>query len=273
MEQGVGGQGIGDVQPLGAQGLGGGAQHRHLLQADGAAFARVGIERGHRQARGGDTEVALHRFVDDAGDAAHALARHQFRQLVDRHMDGDQAGAQVLRRQHHDRPARAAEGDVGRQLGDELRVAGEAEAGRIHGRLGDGSGDQARALAGQDQVDPALDPVGHGGGIGRVGPAGDDRRGRGAVQDGDGAAEDGGCVGGTEHRLDRLALGGEGVGVADHDEGRDRGQGAGRHGQDRPGARDDLRPHAGGVAHRDDERPPRGHCLISIRASARRSRR
>ncbi len=128
VEQGVGGQGIGDVQPLGAQGLGGGAQHRHLLQADGAAFARVGVQRGQGQARGGDAEVALHRFVDDAGDAGDALARHQFGQLVDRHVDGDEAGPQILRRQHHHRAARAAEGDVGGQFGDELSVAGKAEA-------------------------------------------------------------------------------------------------------------------------------------------------
>ena len=93
------------------------------------------------------------------------------------------------------------------------------------------------------------------------------------MQDRNGAAKDGGGVGRAEDLFDRRAMSGQDVSVADDGEGNDGGQGAGPRGQDGPGARDDLRPHAGGVAHRDDERPDGHYCLISIRASARRSRR
>jgi len=46
----------------------------------------------------------------------------------------------------------------GGQVGEELGVAGEGEAGGIERRLGDGRGDDARDLAGQGQAGRGFDP-------------------------------------------------------------------------------------------------------------------
>ena len=174
---------------------------------------------------------------------------------------------QVPRRQHHHRAARSRIGRIGGQFGDEFGMARKAEARGVHRRLGDGGRHHARRLAGQGESDRLFDAVRDGRGVGGIWAADLDRGGQGPVDDGQGVDE---AVGGVAGRADlghRHALGAHQAGVADEGEGqRFVSQGC-------PGGGGDLRPDAGRLAERQDQRCDRSGHLNSIRASLRRSRR
>ena len=267
VEQGVGRPGVADVDPFGAQGSCRRDQDLDFLEPDRTALAGVRVERRKGKSRRGDAEIALHRLMHNAGGAADPLGRDQFRDPGERRMDGHQTGTQVPGGQHHHWPARSGERDVGRQFGDEFRMAGEAEACGVKRGLGDRGGDDPRGFTRQGQIDSLFDPVGHGPGVDRFGTAGNDRRGQGMVEYGNGPAEHIRGVSGGKDRFDRLALQPQQGGVADDDEGRP------LHTQCRPGLCDDLRPHARRITHGQGQRRRAGaHHFISIRASSRRSR-
>src|SRR5262249_4319694 len=110
------------------------------------AFARMRVEAGDGNLRLGYTEARAEVVLDDLRGLTDQPAGDEPRYIAERHVNGERHDAEVLVRQHHHRTRRGTA--IGAEVGEELGVAGMAEAGLVEGGLVDRRGDDGAALAG-----------------------------------------------------------------------------------------------------------------------------
>ena len=250
----VGGQRAAHVDPLGAQGVERGRDDRDLLAPHGAAFARVRVQPGDRDARRGQREVAAQGGGEDADRRDDRRAAQAARRLGQRDADGDRDDLQLRPRQQHHRALHAA------QMGEKLGVAGKGEARALAQRLlVDRVRHHRRRRARLRQRHRARDRRDHRRRVGGVGRAGAGGLGQTLGQHGQGVGKHGFRLRGVFDLRDRGAQRGEARGVVDGEE--QRRACAPR--RDR-----DLPADTGGVAH--GQRQRRRH-RSSTTASARSS--
>src|SRR5207248_11432514 len=140
-----------------------------ILAPERAAFARMRVEPGDREPRGGNAEIALQRPMRDMPGRHDRRAGQRRDRFAQCQMDRHRYDAQLARRQHHDRRYVGYAVERPGQLAEIFRMAGVPEPGTVQRLLVDRVRDDRRRVArlylGYSAVDGTYDETC----IGRVG--------------------------------------------------------------------------------------------------------
>src|SRR5581483_10569925 len=140
VEERVGGVGAGDIEAAAARGVDGGGDGGDFLRAEFAAFAGMGIQSAHRDARLLEAEISA-RLGGEFDGKLDLGCGDVLRNEAQREMRGDEHDAQpavavVVAEKHHGGALAAGE------FGEEFRLADKRLAGMDDGLLVDRRGDQ-----------------------------------------------------------------------------------------------------------------------------------
>ena len=155
MEHGVGRHRPRDLPTLGAKRVDRGLDQLDFLAAQRAAFPGMGIERGDREPRLGDPEIALQPTQRHPATRFDHRAAQQFRDAGQRDMGGDRDGAKRRPGEHH----RHVGGRNAAAFGDEFGLAGVGETDRVELLLADRAGDHRAGRPRAGETDRELERI------------------------------------------------------------------------------------------------------------------
>jgi hypothetical protein len=163
VEDGVGPDGSAHAHPVLARQLDRRPQHADLLVAHHPALARVRVQRGQRDSRVVDAELA-EQAVHAHDAVVHALHGQRVDRVAQREVAREEEDPQPADHEHRE----DAVGIGAQQVGEQLGVAGELQAAGARGLLVDRAGDDAVDGAFAGERASALDPLERGAAVGGV---------------------------------------------------------------------------------------------------------